>query len=290
VWCSPQVPYSRVCQFPNCHNDGIKRSQSLSSLSKTGPPQSGFDTLLFETTPSPMPTSSTSENAHPPSTAPPMGSTQSSGKETDPPVSIPAQYVIPDSLQQLYRAHLSLSPASQTRPPRPLPSPGRPVSMPPQAFGGTTHLAAAGAGPSTVTGSSSDKERPADDTLHAKRRDGNTKGRSSHKILGDYTLSKTLGAGSMGKVKLAVHNVTGEKVGVVVGIIKKIVFSIKKRHSLLSKSFLGSIPHHLLIRTVPIRKLCRSKLQKMPRRKFALLEKRRFRCSSITLTYVVCAR
>jgi serine/threonine protein kinase len=30
--------------------------------------------------------------------------------------------------------------------------------------------------------------------------------------LGDYTLSKTLGAGSMGKVKLATHNITGEKV------------------------------------------------------------------------------
>jgi len=28
------------------------------------------------------------------------------------------------------------------------------------------------------------------------------------------TLSKVLGAGSMGKVKLAVHNVTGEKAGV----------------------------------------------------------------------------
>ncbi|CAK5284185.1 unnamed protein product [Mycena citricolor] len=32
----------------------------------------------------------------------------------------------------------------------------------------------------------------------------------TNRILGDYTLSKTLGAGSMGKVKLATHNVTGE--------------------------------------------------------------------------------
>ena len=31
-------------------------------------------------------------------------------------------------------------------------------------------------------------------------------------MLGDYTLGKTLGAGSMGKVKLAYHNITGEKV------------------------------------------------------------------------------
>jgi len=32
------------------------------------------------------------------------------------------------------------------------------------------------------------------------------------RVLGSYTMTKTLGAGSMGKVKLAVHNQTGEKV------------------------------------------------------------------------------
>ncbi|KAJ6632417.1 hypothetical protein B0H10DRAFT_2206775 [Mycena sp. CBHHK59/15] len=36
----------------------------------------------------------------------------------------------------------------------------------------------------------------------------------ANRILGDYTLTKTLGAGSMGKVKLATHNVTGEKLAV----------------------------------------------------------------------------
>ena len=36
--------------------------------------------------------------------------------------------------------------------------------------------------------------------------------RNSNKVLGDYTLGKTLGQGSMGKVKLAQHNITGEKV------------------------------------------------------------------------------
>jgi serine/threonine protein kinase len=41
---------------------------------------------------------------------------------------------------------------------------------------------------------------------------------SRNRILGDYTLSKTLGAGSMGKVKLAHHNVTGEKVSTSIGI------------------------------------------------------------------------
>ncbi|KAI0039409.1 Pkinase-domain-containing protein [Auriscalpium vulgare] len=36
----------------------------------------------------------------------------------------------------------------------------------------------------------------------------------TNRILGDYTLGKTLGAGSMGKVKLAQHNITGEKFAV----------------------------------------------------------------------------
>ncbi|CAI2182850.1 17886_t:CDS:2 [Funneliformis geosporum] len=34
------------------------------------------------------------------------------------------------------------------------------------------------------------------------------------KVLGNYTLTKTLGAGSMGKVKLAVHSLTGDKLAV----------------------------------------------------------------------------
>ncbi|KII84880.1 hypothetical protein PLICRDRAFT_179208 [Plicaturopsis crispa FD-325 SS-3] len=41
-----------------------------------------------------------------------------------------------------------------------------------------------------------------------------SKPRTTSHILGNYTLSKTLGVGSMGKVKLATHNVTGEKVAV----------------------------------------------------------------------------
>ncbi|KAJ7853696.1 Pkinase-domain-containing protein [Mycena olivaceomarginata] len=40
------------------------------------------------------------------------------------------------------------------------------------------------------------------------------KPKRTNRVLGDYTLSKTLGAGSMGKVKLATHNITGEKLAV----------------------------------------------------------------------------
>ena len=90
----------------------------------------------------------------------------------------------------------------------------RPVSMPPQPYAATTPVTG-----SATTTSSDTKDRskmPSNDTTHQRRqhRDGSsgTKPSRSNRILGDYTLSKTLGAGSMGKVKLATHNITGEKV------------------------------------------------------------------------------
>lgn len=81
----------------------------------------------------------------------------------------------------------------------------RPVSMPPQSYN-----PAAGVPPST----NGEKESSTQETRPRQHREGSTSksGRSSNRILGDYTLSKTLGAGSMGKVKLATHNITGEKV------------------------------------------------------------------------------
>ena len=99
------------------------------------------------------------------------------------------------------------------------PAPARPLSMPPQAY----NLAIPGLSPGPSTPRSTtpvsalahpDRPRPApDDTASIRRRDGNSKSsRSTHRLLGDYLLTKLLGAGSMGKVKLAIHNVTGEKV------------------------------------------------------------------------------
>jgi serine/threonine protein kinase KIN1/2 len=75
----------------------------------------------------------------------------------------------------------------------------RPVSMPPQ--------------PSVPPANDRDRQHGEDGA----RRGGKTESvsgtrRTSNRVLGDYTLSKTLGAGSMGKVKLAHHNITGEKV------------------------------------------------------------------------------
>lgn len=83
----------------------------------------------------------------------------------------------------------------------------RPVSMPPPLPYNTT--------PGSATTSSSDtKDRPRGPSGDRRQhRDASSSRPSrSNRILGDYTLSKTLGAGSMGKVKLATHNITGEKV------------------------------------------------------------------------------
>ncbi|KAH8826007.1 hypothetical protein DL96DRAFT_1735310 [Flagelloscypha sp. PMI_526] len=53
---------------------------------------------------------------------------------------------------------------------------------------------------------------PATSTSAARQATDNRQQRTTrNRVLGDYTLGKTLGAGSMGKVKLAVHNGTGEK-------------------------------------------------------------------------------
>ncbi|PCH34832.1 Pkinase-domain-containing protein [Wolfiporia cocos MD-104 SS10] len=77
----------------------------------------------------------------------------------------------------------------------------RPVSMPPQ-----NNYA-------TPDPRERDRQQQGDDG--GRREQGSSsKPRSTNRILGDYTLSKTLGAGSMGKVKLAHHNITGEKFAV----------------------------------------------------------------------------
>jgi hypothetical protein len=88
---------------------------------------------------------------------------------------------------------------TRAAPPRP-----RPVSMPPQPY------TPPNAHPQSVT------QRPEERQQHRQHREAGpstgSRNRSTNRILGDYTLSKTLGAGSMGKVKLATHNITGEKV------------------------------------------------------------------------------
>lgn len=90
----------------------------------------------------------------------------------------------------------------------------RPLSMPPQSYTSNTPVVAAN---SAATADVSDsKDRSHDENSqrrkHREENSSSNKPNRSNRILGDYTLSKTLGAGSMGKVKLATHNITGEKV------------------------------------------------------------------------------
>ncbi|PPQ77800.1 hypothetical protein CVT25_015294 [Psilocybe cyanescens] len=96
----------------------------------------------------------------------------------------------------------------------------RPVSMPPQAYTLTPPTPASNRDGVSGSSETRDRSQPAGDENKERRRHrddhSSTTGRSSrsNRILGDYTLSKTLGAGSMGKVKLATHNITGEKLAV----------------------------------------------------------------------------
>ncbi|KAG7085501.1 hypothetical protein E1B28_003063 [Marasmius oreades] len=89
----------------------------------------------------------------------------------------------------------------------------RPVSMPPQSHTNTNT--------NTNSEGEKDREREKERPDRAGERDRHRAGHGSaskstrsNRILGDYTLTKTLGAGSMGKVKLATHNLTGEQLAV----------------------------------------------------------------------------
>ncbi|KIY68622.1 Pkinase-domain-containing protein [Cylindrobasidium torrendii FP15055 ss-10] len=88
----------------------------------------------------------------------------------------------------------------------------RPVSMPPQAY----NITPAASAPATPNASHSGREHHSSGTDDRRRegRSNGTSGRTQRRLLGDYTLTKTLGAGSMGKVKLARHNVTNEEYAV----------------------------------------------------------------------------
>lgn len=86
--------------------------------------------------------------------------------------------------------------------------------MPPQAY----NIVPQPTQSATPTHDDSSKDAPPSNSSQSKRtrdrdREASQSSRArTNRLLGDYTLSKTLGAGSMGKVKLATHNITGEKV------------------------------------------------------------------------------
>lgn len=106
----------------------------------------------------------------------------------------------------------------------------RPLSMPPQPFVPIAQP------PHNDESSSKPRAQQRENTPHKPSR-------VTNRILGDYTLSKTIGAGSMGKVKLATHNVSGQKVRFNSFPNRLPSNTISK--SLPLKSFPASTPHPL---------------------------------------------
>ena len=109
-------------------------------------------------------------------------------------------------------ANTSASTGPTPRPQAPNGARPRPMSMPlgPQSYSPATPA-------DSVVNTGSNAQNSAAPASAATNGAGssssrNQKTRSSNRVLGDYIIGKTLGQGSMGKVKLAYHNITGEKV------------------------------------------------------------------------------
>lgn len=173
--------------------------------------------------------------------------------------------------QQLPPTPVSATPQPVSR--RAQSSRQRPVSMPPQAHS---------------TPASSDRERDRHGEEGGRRGEASTsRSRGSSRILGDYTLSKTLGAGSMGKVKLAHHNVTGEKV-------RRLLAPHSHRflflYSLQSRSCHASLRAAAPPQAHPVLKLQRNRLQRTLQRRFGRLERLRSPCCCIIHTYAACGK
>jgi len=115
------------------------------------------------------------------------------------------------------------------------------------------------------------------------------KGRPATRVLGDYTLTKTLGAGSMGKVKLAVHNITDEKVPIPVSTISS------PSNPLLPSWPSKSYPAYTHPRPYPMVQIPRqrpslNRHQKTPPRRSAPSVKLLSRCSSTIRTSAACEK
>jgi hypothetical protein len=159
----------------------------------------------------------------------------------------------------------------------------RPMSLPPQTFG---H--------SATSPVPSDRERTTNDDSpkrsHSKDPNSSSRSsRSSNRILGDYILSKTLGAGSMGKVKLAHHSITAETVSLVLLSWWLFCIHVLPFLSLLLKFYPASF-QTLIIPTPLIPKPLQKLLQKTLQRKYGRYGKLHYLCSFTILTFVACER
>jgi serine/threonine protein kinase len=154
----------------------------------------------------------------------------------------------------------------------------RPMSLPPPTYS------------PSYSGTSSERPRQhveqplASAQRHSQRGLEPPKQRTTNRILGDYTLSKTLGAGSMGKVKLAHHNITGEKVCPIVFFAGA---PAMQGHILLPRALsLGF--KHLLLQSLSLSLNCPpSPVSGRVHSLMAVVRLHRSHCSSITLRILI---
>ena len=131
-------------------------------------------------------------------TTPTHGGTVNTGHEYDMAI---AEKTGADQLQPL---PTTVQPAPSQRRPAASSQRPRPMSMPPQSYAQSN-------GPVPAE---RERQPTEENPKRQQGRDHSTPraSRGSSRVLGDYTLGKTLGAGSMGKVKLAQHASNDEKV------------------------------------------------------------------------------
>lgn len=220
-------------------------------------------------------------------TTPPSTQPQTPAKEHPEALALPANGTTPTATPAAppSQGATPRRPSSANRP--------RPVSMPPQSY--------------AASGNERDGQHGQDTPRHGQRTEGqrtvdgssSSRARGSSRILGDYTLSKTLGAGSMGKVKLAHHNLTGEKVRKNRRCRRSFShtlcgFSLSRSVSLLSRSLLSKscrASHQAVgCNRLRVLKLPRSKRLETPRRRSGRCGRLLCRCSCTTPTSAGCGR
>lgn len=173
----------------------------------------------------------------------------------------------------------------------------RPLSMPPQGYNSQAQAQA--------HGQERDRERERErEARHAQstqrngdqQQNGSTRHREhrtrpTNRVIGNYTMTKTLGAGTMGKVKLATHNVTGEKACPA----SSAVYELRcRRCSMLifyPSSPSRSFPAQAELQTNPTRRQPRfwpSKPRRTHPKKSGRYEKRLSQCSSFIPISVAC--
>lgn len=142
----------------------------------------------------------------------PISQPQQPASDSSDQTAMPTASQTPTPAQVPAPAMDQLSPLPSATPRSPATSKPRPVSMPPQSAFSSDAADATDIDPSNSDDPAVNPEVSSLLRLVDESRYRHTSRRSSNKILNEYILSKTLGAGSMGKVKLATHSKTGEKV------------------------------------------------------------------------------